>query len=152
MPDFCYGFPEWRQTRKPPGPFAVTQTLLSSLIITLHVLCFITLYFVLSVFCFFYLVASINKLEFELSKDCCMLRLKFDHGVVYFKNLPYRSQARNQELKKGGGGFFERERKLQTTLTRIFNVLESESHGIRKLGRNFSENSEIQTLFQPKNR
>ena len=39
------------------------------------------------------------------------------------------------DLKKGGGGFFERERKLQTTLTRIFIVLESESHGLSDFGR-----------------
>ena len=38
-------------------------------------------------------------------------------------------QACSQDLKKGGG-FFERVRKLQTTLTRIFIVLESESHGL----------------------
>ena len=31
---------------------------------------------------------------------------------------------------KGGGGFFERVRKVQTTLTRIFIVLESVSHGL----------------------
>ena len=54
---FYYGFPEWLQTRRPRGPFAVTQALLSSLIITLYVLWFI---------CFVYLVASINKLELNL--------------------------------------------------------------------------------------
>ena len=32
--------------------------------------------------------------------------------------------------KGGGGGFFERVRKVKTTLTRIFIVLESESHGL----------------------
>ena len=44
-------------------------------------------------------------------------------------------QARSQNLEKGGGGggYFERVRKVQTTLTRIFIVLESVSHG-------FSEN------------
>ena len=45
------------------------------------------------------------------------------------------NQARSQDLEKGGGGFFERVRKVQTTLTRIFIVLESESHGL-------SENSD----------
>ena len=93
-------------------------------------------------------------------------------------------------FEKGGGGFFERVRKLQTTLTRIFIVLESESHGLSdfgrfilkieteistkvgnsnafsaqkqvvskkkrsspKLRRIFRPKSEIQTLFQPKNR
>ena len=38
-------------------------------------------------------------------------------------------QARSQDLEKGGG-FFERVRKVQTTLTRIFIVLESVSHGL----------------------
>ena len=45
------------------------------------------------------------------------------------------NQARSQDLKKEGGGFFERVRKLQTTLTRIFIGLESESHGISDFGR-----------------
>ena len=39
-------------------------------------------------------------------------------------------QARSQDLEKGGGGFFERVRKVQTTLTRIFIALESESLGL----------------------
>ena len=40
-------------------------------------------------------------------------------------------QARSQDLGKGGGrGFFERVRKVQTTFTRIFIVLESESHDL----------------------
>ena len=38
-------------------------------------------------------------------------------------------QARSQDLEKGGG-FFERVRKVQTTLTRIFIVLESVSNGL----------------------
>ena len=37
-------------------------------------------------------------------------------------------QARSQDLEKGG--FFERVRKAQTTLTQIFIVLESVSHGL----------------------
>ena len=64
-----------------------------------------------------------------------------------------RGQARSQDLKIGGG-FFERVRKLQTTLTRIFIVLESESHGLsenwdgisrktRKFKRFFSPNQVI---------
>ena len=46
-----------------------------------------------------------------------------------------QQQARSQDLKKGGVLFWIR-------ITRF----------IRKLRRNFSENSEIQTLFQPKTR
>ena len=33
-------------------------------------------------------------------------------------------QARSQDLEKGGGGYFERVRSVQTTLTRIFMDLE----------------------------
>ena len=40
-------------------------------------------------------------------------------------------QARSQDLEKGGG-YFERLRSVQTTLTRIFIVLESVSHGLSK--------------------
>ena len=39
-------------------------------------------------------------------------------------------QARSQDLEKGGGGYFERLRIVQTTLTQIFIVLESVSHGL----------------------
>ena len=40
------------------------------------------------------------------------------------------NQARSQDLEKGG--YFERMRKVQTSLTRIFIVLESDSHGLSK--------------------
>ena len=113
------------------------------------------------------------------------------HNFAYYSMLIIlswrhtRGQARSQDLKKGGG-FFERVRKLQTTLTGIFIVLESESHGLSenwdgisqktrkfkrffslklgdlpppqkkrsspKLRRIFRPKSEIQTLFQPKNK
>ena len=44
------------------------------------------------------------------------------------------NQARSQGLEKGGGGgFFERVRKVQRTLTRIFIVLESVSHGLSEI-------------------
>ena len=46
--------------------------------------------------------------------------------------VPNRCVAR---IWKRGGGFFERVRKVQTTLTRIFIVLETVSHGL-------SENSD----------
>ena len=47
-------------------------------------------------------------------------------------------QARSQDLEKGGGGdFFERVRKVQTTLTRIFIALESESHSLSESSRKF---------------
>ena len=50
-------------------------------------------------------------------------------------------------LKRKGGGFFERVRKLQTTLTQIFIVLESESHGLSDFGRFILE---IETDFLAK--
>ena len=40
------------------------------------------------------------------------------------------AQARSQDLEKGGGGYFERVRSVQTTLTRIFMDLESVSDGL----------------------
>ena len=40
------------------------------------------------------------------------------------------SQARSQDLEKGGGGYFERVRSVQTILTRIFIDLESVSDGL----------------------
>ena len=39
-------------------------------------------------------------------------------------------QTRSQDLEKGGGGYFERVRSVQATLTQIFIVLESVSHGL----------------------
>ena len=40
------------------------------------------------------------------------------------------AQARSQDLEKGGGGYFERVKSVQTTLTRIFIDLESVSDGL----------------------
>ena len=42
-------------------------------------------------------------------------------------------QARSQDLEKGGGGYFERVRSVQTTLTRIFIDLESVSDGLSEI-------------------
>ena len=41
-------------------------------------------------------------------------------------------QARSQDLEKGGG-YFERVRSVQTTLTRIFIDLESVSDGLSEI-------------------
>ena len=48
------------------------------------------------------------------------------------KSLPFLQGNRRvaRIWKRGGGGFFERVRKVQTILTRIFIALESESHGL----------------------
>ena len=61
--------------------------------------------------------------------------------VAYFKakvkkdmklqlNTGTDTQARSQDLEKGGGGCFERVRSVQTTLTRIFIGLETVTHGL----------------------
>ena len=55
---------------------------------------------------------------------------------------------------KRGGGFFERVRKVQTTLTLIFIVLESVSHGLSKNFKNLEEISrkaqKFKGFFRPK--
>ena len=51
------------------------------------------------------------------------------HNFFFFCNI--YSQARSQDLEKGGG-YFERVRTVQTTLNRIFIGLESVSHGLSK--------------------
>ena len=48
------------------------------------------------------------------------------------------NQARSKNLKKGGGGFFERVGQLQATLTQIFIVLESKLHGLSEIEWDFS--------------
>ena len=53
----------------------------------------------------------------------------------------------------GGGGFFWKSEKTANDLDRNFNCSWIKiTRFIRKLRQNFSENSEIQTLFHPKNR
>ena len=57
------------------------------------------------------------------------------------------AQARSQDLEKGGG-YFERVRKVQTTLTRILIVLESVSHGLSKNSDEISR--KFEGFFRPK--
>ena len=52
--------------------------------------------------------------------------------------------------KRGGGGYFERVRKVQTTLTRILIFLNQFQRFVRKFRRNFLESSEIRRFFPPK--
>ena len=58
---------------------------------------------------------------------------KQDFFVKFLSLVAFRlrgpGQARSQDLERDGG-YFERVRKVQTTLTRIFIVLESVSHGL----------------------
>ena len=59
-------------------------------------------------------------------------------------------QARSQDLEKGGG-YFERVRKVQTTLTRIFIVLESVSHDLSKNSDQISrKDRKFEGFFRPK--
>ena len=59
-------------------------------------------------------------------------------------------QVRSQDLEKGGG-FFERVRKVQTTLTRIFIALESESHSLSKNWDEISRKArKFKRFFSPK--
>ena len=65
-------------------------------------------------------------------------------------DLLWYDQARSQDLKKGVG-CFERVRKLQTTLTQIFIVLESESHGLSKNWDGiFRKTRKFKRFFSPK--
>ena len=80
------------------------------------------------------------------------------HNFAYYSMLIIlswrhtRGQARSQDLKKGGGLFWKSE-KTANDLDRNFHCSWIRiTRFIRKLRRNFSENSEIQTLFQPKTR
>ena len=60
-------------------------------------------------------------------------------------------QARSQDLEKGGGGYFERVRKVQTTLTQIFIVLESVSHGLSENWDEISRKArKFKGFFRPK--
>ena len=60
-------------------------------------------------------------------------------------------QARSQDLEKGGGGFFERVREVQTTLTQIIIVLESEPHGLYENWDGISRKArKFKRFFSPK--
>ena len=59
-------------------------------------------------------------------------------------------QARSQGLEKGGG-YFERVRKVQTTLTRILIVLKSVSHGLTENSGEISRKArKFEGFFRPK--
>ena len=62
----------------------------------------------------------------------CIFKAECSTATALFYSLSFLQtsiQARSQDLEKGGG-YFERVRKVQTTVTRIFIVLESVSHGL----------------------
>ena len=64
-----------------------------------------------------------------------------------------RDCRRVAEIWKRGGGYFERVRKVQTTLTRIFIVLESVSHGLSENSDEISQKArarKFKAFFRPK--
>ena len=70
---------------------------------------------------------------------------------MFFKNLSVRRVARI--WNRGGGGLFLKSEKTANDLDPNFHCSWIRiTRFIRKLRRNFLENSEIQTLFQPNNR
>ena len=70
-------------------------------------------------------------------------------GSISVGGLHYR-QACSQDLEKGGG-FFERVKKVQTTLTRILIVLESVTHGLSENSDEISRKArKFEGFFRPK--
>ena len=95
-------------------------------------------------------------LAFNIDINCvvCCCNVRYTARNIQFSS-PYnritRNQARSQDLEKREGGFFERVRKVQTTLTRIFIVLESVSHGLCENWDEISRKAQkFKGFFRPK--
>ena len=74
--------------------------------------------------------AIILKIRWRILQRICF-EIRKNNSNLYVSKICGPFQARSQDLEKGGGGgFFERVRKVQTTSTRIFIALESVSHGL----------------------
>ena len=73
-----------------------------------------------------------NKSLFSRKNFNLIKNLKGNRQMQYAKEQIFLSQIRRvaRISKRGGGGYFARVRKVQTTLTQIFIVLESVSHGL----------------------
>ena len=68
----------------------------------------------------------------------------------FWLKLQYLRQARSQDLEKGGG-YFERVRSVQTTLTRIFIDLQSVSDGLSEIWDEMSrKDRKFKGFFRPK--
>ena len=68
----------------------------------------------------------------------------------FFQFIYGSDQARSQDLEKGGG-YFERVRSVQTTLTRIFIDLESVSDGLSEIWDEMSRKHwNFKGFFRPK--
>ena len=74
------------------------------------------------------------------------------HLLHLIANIMIRPrQAHSQDLEKGGGGYFERVRSVQTTFTRIFIDLESISDGLSETWGEMSRKARIfKGFFRPK--
>ena len=70
-------------------------------------------------------------------------------GKTLLQYFMHYIQARSQDLEKGGG-YFERLRSVQTTLTRIFIDLKSVSDGLSKFETKCLEKIENSTVFSAK--
>ena len=76
------------------------------------------------------------------------MRTKFQNFLLSYVEGVY--QARSQDLEKGGG-YFERVRSVQTTLTRIFIDLESVSDGLSEIWDEMSrKDRKFKGFFRPK--
>ena len=74
----------------------------------------------------------------------------FEHAACVFMLVNYGVTRRVARIWKRGG-FFEKVRKVQTTLTRIFIVLESESHGLSENWDGISRKAwKFKRFFSPK--
>ena len=88
------------------------------------------------------LIATIAKFKRQTAFEVFLFRMR---------NISCYFQARSQDLEKGGGGYFERVRKVQTTLTRIFIVLETVSLGLSKNSDEISRKArKFEGFFRPK--
>ena len=93
------------------------------------------------------IVAVATLINVSVANKSCKVALKTLWNVSLCLKYNISDQARSQDLEKGGG-FFERVRKVQTTLIQIFIGLESVWHGLSenwdKISRKFKR------FFSPK--
>ena len=80
-----------------------------------------------------------------------MVKYTQSNLIASVKMLNIGVIRRVARIWKRGGGFFERVRKVQTTLTRIFIALESESHGLSENWDEISRKAwKFKRFFSPK--
>ena len=104
--------------------------------------------------------AKCLKLKDIYSLETAKLMYKIDYNVLSFANSDMFNLTKNCCTHKTSrrvariwkrGGYFERVRKVQTTLTRIFIVLESVSHGLSENSDEISRKArKFEGFFRPK--